>query len=253
MSPSSPRWENPTFAGVRSGQTILKEGERGDSVAALQGALCDMGYLRQGTADGAWGRQTTKGVKNFQRHGRSLRPGMAVNGELDAGTLELLEILAPQAGQRTQEKNIPKALFEGQRVRVVVIKDEHRTLVYDRNGQPLRILINAVGALATPTDAGLRKVASKLDERQTRATERSKNYASGVFGPRIINLSMPDGGKSSQELHGTSDLAALGEDVSHGCVRHDTDDILWLYDQMSVGDFVGIVETARDPRLLRGL
>jgi hypothetical protein len=43
-------------------------------------------------------------------------------------------------------------------------------------------------------------------------------------------------------IHGTHDLAHLGEPKSHGCIRMDNYDIIDLFDQINVGDHVLITE-----------
>lgn len=41
----------------------------------------------------------------------------------------------------------------------------------------------------------------------------------------------------------------MGKDVSHGCVRHDNEDIIKMYDAVSVGQYVAIVNGVDDPML----
>ncbi|PTL83626.1 hypothetical protein DAT35_09060 [Vitiosangium sp. GDMCC 1.1324] len=41
----------------------------------------------------------------------------------------------------------------------------------------------------------------------------------------------------------------MGEDVSHGCIRHDNAAIITLFDALQVGDWVAVVNTLRDPHL----
>jgi len=43
-------------------------------------------------------------------------------------------------------------------------------------------------------------------------------------------------------IHGTNDLARLGQPVSHGCIRMDNQDIIDLFDQINAGDHVLISE-----------
>ncbi len=43
-------------------------------------------------------------------------------------------------------------------------------------------------------------------------------------------------------IHGTNDLAHLGEPTSQGCIRMDNHDIIELFDQINVGDHVLISE-----------
>jgi peptidoglycan hydrolase-like protein with peptidoglycan-binding domain len=238
----------PELAGVLAGQTQLDAGSKGPAVRAVQQALADMGFSLPGGVDGALGAQSAKAVRNFQVHARSAFPGVQPTGKVDAATLRALDALAPALGQRGQTQHLPAPGYKGTPVRVVVVKNEHRTFLFDARGRLQSIFGNAVGTGATRTDSGLKKVTGKLNEAQSHALGK-KLWGGPVFGPRIIDLSWADGSRSGEELHGTSAPAQLGEDVSHGCVRHDNADILALYDALQVGDRVAIVDSIDDPNL----
>ena len=239
---------NSQLAGVLGG-TTLAPGARGNGVKAVQQALSDMGFALHGGADGAFGAQTTKALKNFQRHAQSAYPQLQVTGKLDAPTLRALNELAPATGAKFQAKNVPSPRYDGKAVRVVVVKNEHRTYLYDAQGRIQGIFPNAVGAQGNETDSGLKVVRTRLGEAAARATGERLWQNPEVFGPRIIDLSWADGSISGEELHGTAAPAQLGEDVSHGCIRHRNEDILYLFDQLKAGDRVAIVDSLSDPRL----
>jgi lipoprotein-anchoring transpeptidase ErfK/SrfK len=251
---SGPSLLNERFAGdgqlggVLGGGAALGVGAKGDGVKKFQQAMSDMGFAQPGSADGAFGPQTKKAVRNFQVNASKLFPDVKPTGTIDAATLRALDQLAMPPGQLGQTKNVPVPFYDGKPVRVVVLKDEHRTFLFDKNGKLESIFQNAVGATATSTDEGLKKVTTKLDERAS--VDLGKRLWGGpVFGPRILDLSWSDGRRSGEELHGTSAPKQLGEDVSHGCVRHSNTDILKLYDALSVGDGVAIVGGLKDPHL----
>ncbi|MBM4377997.1 MAG: murein L,D-transpeptidase [Deltaproteobacteria bacterium] len=239
---------NSQLAGVLGG-TALAAGARGTGVKAVQQALDDMGFALHGGADGAFGGQTTKALKNFQRHAQAQFPAVQVTGKLDAATLRALDALAPSPGTKGQSKNLPNPVYDGKRVRVVVVKNEHRTYLYDVQGRLQAIVPNAVGAQGTATESGLKVVRTKLGEEAAAATGQRLWDNPAVFGPRIIDLSWADGSISGEELHGTAAPAQLGEDVSHGCVRHRNEDIIFLSDQLKTGDKVAVVDRLDDPRL----
>ena len=225
-------------------------GARGEGVKKLQQAMTDMGFAVPNAADGSFGAQSAKAIKNFQVNASKMFPDVKATGVVDAATLRALDQLAPPAGQQGQSKNVPLPFFEGKPVRVVVLKDEHRTFLFDKQGKLEKILMNAVGAKATSTDEGIKKVTGKLGEAESVALGQ-RLWGGAVFGPRIIDLSWTDGRRSGEELHGTSNPKQLGEDVSHGCVRHSNEDILKLADAVSVGDHVAIVSGLKDSRLRR--
>lgn len=233
--------------GILTGK-VLKRGSQGTGVKALQNAFIDMGFLLHGTADGIFGRQTAKAVSNFQVHASKTFAAVAVTGIVNAATLLVLDQLAPLVGESGQSTHIPIPYFKGTKLSIVVIKDEHRTFLYDKQGSLVRVSMNAVGASATPTTTGLKIVASKLDEKV--ATEVGmKLWNAPVFGARILDLRWANGKHSGEELHGTIVPEVLGENVSHGCIRHSNIDIIAMYDASKVGDKVAIVESVTDPDL----
>jgi peptidoglycan hydrolase-like protein with peptidoglycan-binding domain len=226
----------------------LATGVRSDAVKKLQQAFADMGFAVQGSADGAYGPQTQKAVRNFQVNASKMFPQVRVTGTIDAATLKALDALAPAAGQRGQTGNLPAPMYDGKPVRVVVLKDEHRTVLYDKAGKVQGIFLNAVGKTASQTDSGLKVVSTKLGEAECNAAGE-KLWGGRVFGPRMLDLSWVDGKRSGEELHGTNAPTQLGEDVSHGCVRHDNRDILAMYNALNVGDQVAIVDGLNDAHL----
>ncbi len=250
---SAPSMINTRFAGdaqlgaVLAGGT-LGVGAKGEGVKKLQQAMADMGFALQGGADGSFGAMSAKSVKNFQVNASKMFPDVKATGIVDAATLRALDQLAPAGGQQGQSKNVPVPFFEGKPLRVVVLKDEHRTFLFDKQGKLEKILMNAVGAKATSTDEGYKKVTTKLGEAEAVAIGQ-KLWGGPVFGPRILDLSWENGSRSGEELHGTSNNKQLGEDVSHGCVRHSNEDIVKLYDALAVGDHVAIVSGLKDARL----
>ncbi|WP_439329001.1 L,D-transpeptidase family protein [Corallococcus carmarthensis] len=240
---------SPQLADVASGATVLGAGARGDGLRAVQGALMDMGFALYGGADGRYGPDTARALRNFQVHASALFPGVRSNGVLDAATLRALEALAPAAGSRGQSRALPSPFYAGQPVRVVIALREHRTFLFDPAGQLIDIFPNAVGTATTPTHPGLKVVRAKLDQVATEDAGARLWNDRHVFGVRLLDLSWADGHRSGEELHGTSAPALLGGDVSHGCIRHANEDILVLHDALAVGDRIAVVETLQDPHL----
>lgn len=240
---------NGQLAQVMKGGAVLGAGSKGEGLKAAQQALIDMGFSLYGGADGAYGAQSKKAITNFQRHAQRMFPDVPVTGTLDAATLKALDVLAPKKGDKFQTINVPTPKYDGKPVRVVVVKSEHRTFLFDKNGKLQGIFGNAVGAQATRTDNGLKKVTAKLGEAEAAATGKALWGNPAVFGSRILDLSWEDGSKSGEELHGTSAPQDQGSDVSHGCMRHDNKDIITMFNALNVGDRVAVVDRIDDPRL----
>ena len=55
----------------------LKKGDKGREVKAMQERLIELGYLPEGAADGNYGNQTYKAVRNFQYYNGLTRDGIA--------------------------------------------------------------------------------------------------------------------------------------------------------------------------------
>ncbi|RKH11692.1 murein L,D-transpeptidase [Corallococcus sp. CA053C] len=240
---------SPQLADVALGAAVLGPGSRGDGLRAVQGALLDMGFALYGGADGRYGPDTARALRNFQVHASAAFPAVRTSGVLDTATLRALEGLAPAPGSRGQSRALPSPFYAGQPVRVVVALREHRTFLFDPEGRLLDIFPNAVGTALTPTHPGLKVVRAKLDQVATENAGARLWNDRHVFGARLLDLSWVDGHRSGEELHGTSAPALLGGDVSHGCIRHADEDILVLHDALAVGDRIAVVETLQDPHL----
>ncbi len=254
-----------TLQQVARGEATLQRGAQGDAVLLVQQALNALGFnLRQyvlggrlrGGADGAFGPQTETALRNFQVHAERFFRDAPINGILDGVTLQALDRLSPPPGRSAWEAaesvKIPGHQWggdPGKGLRVVVVKREHRTFLFDRGGRLTGIFPNATGAQGTATDPGLKMVVGKLEQRDAEAVGRQLWNDPAAFGVRIINLSWADGRSSGEELHGTNHPDQMGMNVSHGCVRHYNEDIVQIFGQVALRDRVAIVEWIDDPAL----
>ena len=263
-APSNARFSDVSFQGIAAGTSVMRAGDRGPAVVAVQQALLDMGFpmlaLRNDVGvsgvDGDFGGQTTTAIQNFQVHARKTRPDVRVTGVVDRATMRALQALAPAPGAKAwdagQPNQAPPAFWNGDRskpLRVVVAKDEHRTFLYDRQGACVGIFPNAHGSAGNATQSGLKKIRTRLDEVSTKATGQQLWGDERAFGKRIVDLSWASGTSSGEELHGSFDYRAMGKDVSHGCVRHYNEDILTIFASVGVGDLVAISDGVDDPML----
>lgn len=257
---------------VRAGRATVGAGARGPHVMKLQQALLDMGFsLRPyansagvlvGGVDGAWGGQCETAIKNFQRHARHGFPNVSVSGVVDAATLAALEKLAPAPGANAwtsgQPHHAPVAVYDGVPVRVVVVKDQHRTFLYDNGGNVQGIFSNAVGSQGNATQSGLKKVTGFLNEQDCKTLSQRLWGNDNSFGKRLVDLSWVNGAaqggssRSGEELHGTFNYKDMGKDVSHGCMRHYNEDILVIFAALKMGDKVAVVDSLNDPKLGAG-
>ena len=84
----------------------------------------------------------------------------------------------------------------------------------------------AIGKPATPTPIGNWKIQNKKI-----LTDAS------VFGSHWLGLNLPGYG-----IHGTNQPTAIGSAVSGGCIRMHNKDVQYLFNQVSIGTPVVIVE-----------
>jgi len=231
---------------------VLQHGDRGQSVVVVQQALQAMGFAVS-SCDGKFGPETENAVASFQAHA-----GIPVTGKLDQVTLEALESEAPPSGKKLWEMEHPVGIPDptvsvaGKKkmVRIVVVKNEHRTFLFSKTGKLIRIFPNATGRDETPTESGLRVVAGKINAKG--AIEwgvQSRWKDSHAFGVRILDLWAidPTTGKRHdvpQKMHGTFDRPSIGLKASHGCIRHRNEDIVCLYENVETGALVLITDAA---------
>jgi len=87
ITPSPVRYltPSPSPSPAATPVTVLGKGMRGNNVKALQEKLIDLGYLKEGQADGVYGRGTEKAVEAFQG-----KNGLYSDGVAGEKTLTLL-------------------------------------------------------------------------------------------------------------------------------------------------------------------
>jgi len=238
------------FAGNAQLQSVLDgatlgQGASGPGVVAVEQALAAMGFMDGPFVSDSYGPRASTGVANFQIHAAErLHESLPATGVLDAKTLEALVALAPRAGQ-TGEQDLPAAVptYDGVPVRAVAVLNEHRTFLFDAQGNVTGIFINASGAPSSPTQPALRTVVQKFDGPQTAELGVEQYGSAATFGPRLIDFGV------AQAFHGDPEPWTLGTNASLGCVRFDNNDIVTVYDALNVGDHVAIVSSLDDPNL----
>ena len=142
-------------------------------------------------------------------------------------------LLVATAQAAAQDKSSVAGAPRNRRI-FVSIPDRKLALVED--GRVLRVYTVAVGAPASPSPAGEFKVISRLSH--------PTYYHTGVvippgkdnpLGTRWIGLD-----RKSYGIHGTNQPQSIGKAASHGCIRLARADLEQLFDDVRVGDTVGI-------------
>ncbi|WP_010246293.1 L,D-transpeptidase [Acetivibrio cellulolyticus] len=108
----------------------------------------------------------------------------------------------------------------------IVINTSARNLTLYKDEKWFMSFPVAVGKPSTPTPKGTYRIINKAVN------------PGGPFGARWLGLSIPSGGYG---IHGTNDPSSIGKAVSHGCVRMHNNDVITLYNIVSVGTTVEII------------
>ena len=124
--------------------------------------------------------------------------------------------------------------------RVTINRDSHLVTVYS-NGRVLRRFSSVIGAPATPTPRGLYAIYEKLPQPNPK----------GFLGPWALHLTAFSdvllnygGGPGRVAIHGrdgTSLADPLGSSRSHGCIRVNDANIVWMARVVPLGTPVQIV------------
>lgn len=237
-------FQNPRFKAVVSGK-VYKRGAQGPDVKSIQVTLIDMGFGVPAGADGQFGGQTEDAVKCFQSS-----CGLETTGIIDDKTMKALDRLAPQPELKVWQDPQASALAlasvpepEGKKARILVDLSESRLTVYKADGTPEKVFPIASGAVKTPTHTGTKIVEDKLADPSALAWKLWPDSKGKAFGDRLLDLSWYDPATntatgSDEELHGTYVRDSIGSLASHGCMRVYNEDMLWLFENLKVGDIV---------------
>lgn len=255
---------DPTLAAVARGDRVLRHGDRGPAVAAVQQALVDGGFgLRRwpgvhgrevGGVDGILGTQTSRAVRRFQ-----LSRGLPPDGDVDAPTLNELDAVSPSPGHTAWAEGprfpSPTPVLtvgkETQVLRVAVALEEGRTWLFDPDGRLQGIFAHAAANGPTPVHVGLKVVTGLYDQSVAESEGLRLWDDPGVFGSRIVDLAWwdPESRRSwpgGEMLHGTSDRRSVGGTPHVGSVRHYDEDIEAIWASLAVGDLVAVTARVSD-------
>jgi len=132
---------------------------------------------------------------------------------------------------------------------VIVDKSGHKTHLLQMQGKEIVDILtvpDAVGKPSTPTPTGRARITWKqldpiwyppasIDPTRTPVPPYSKTHKNPL-GVAALGTSM--GGIL---LHGTNNPSSIGKSISHGCIRHQNDDIMKIYTKVVVGTPVYMV------------
>jgi murein L,D-transpeptidase YcbB/YkuD len=189
----------------------------GPDVQYVQKRLKELGFYT-GPDDGVYGPETRDAVIRAQQSF-----GLVTDGVVGPDTYNALG-LSP-----TDDVTISPEY-------VISVDTRTLQLSLNRRGRQVGVFPVAVGTPNTPTPLGDWKI-----------TQKTMNPG-GPFGARWMKLNCPWGGYG---IHGTDNEASIGTAASHGCIRMYNNDVIRVYDLVSLGTRVKITGNAFTGRLLR--
>ncbi|WP_370893660.1 peptidoglycan-binding protein [Janibacter sp. GXQ6167] len=213
-TPSTPTPTASTTTSPFAGTKLLKPGDSGRTVTALQQRLNDMGYWN-GTPDGTYGELTQQAVMALQKVAGLDRDGIA-----GAATLKAV-----------QTDHVPPLV--GGPAERIEIDLERQILVIVKGGEIYRILNTSTGSNAVYTSQGAQKVA--VTPKGTFAVY--KEFDGSHVGP-LGALWRPKYFNGGIAVHGAPYIP--GYAASHGCARlsNAAMDMIWREDLMPHGETV---------------
>jgi lipoprotein-anchoring transpeptidase ErfK/SrfK len=139
---------------------------------------------------------------------------------------------------------VPSVLAEDLRTVIVIRRSANELIFRHGNRKPVKLGV-ATGQPSYPTPLGEFTIVDK--QLNPWWYPPNSDWAAGAspippgpgnpLGTRWMGLSVPSVG-----IHGTPDAASIGYSASHGCIRMRITDAEWLYDHVSIGTPVFIVE-----------
>ena len=118
--------------------------------------------------------------------------------------------------------------------RIIINRGAHTVTVY-RDGQKQRSFLAVIGKPSTPTPRGLFAIYEKLPQPDPEGLPRPLGAASDGLLRRAAELRRRPGRVAIHGRDGTSLADPLGSSASHGCVRVDDANILWMARMIPLG------------------
>jgi lipoprotein-anchoring transpeptidase ErfK/SrfK len=159
-----------------------------------------------------------------------------------AAMMGAILLAAAEALAQDQQASSTESGEESKRRIIVSIAD--RKLAVMEDGRVLKIYPTAVGATATPSPAGVFKIANRVKNPTWYGPNGQvvQPGKSNPLGDRWMGLS-----RKGYGIHGTNNPGSIGRNASHGCIRMRKADVEELFELVKVGDVVEMmVEPAEE-------
>ncbi|WP_017754316.1 L,D-transpeptidase [Calidifontibacillus oryziterrae] len=129
---------------------------------------------------------------------------------------------------------------------MIIINKATNKLAFFDEGQVVKVFDVATGRKMTYTPEGTFTVLKKIKNRPYYKKNIPGGSPNNPLGDRWLGLSVPGTWGNVYGIHGNNNESSIGKYISDGCVRMHNDDVRWLFDQISTGIQVVIVNEKKD-------
>ena len=217
---------------------ILRYGDSGDSVRALQQRLLDLGYY-EARVSGGYYQITRTAVRKFQQYN-----GLAVDGVAGRETQELLFSSAAVPASATPKPTATPAPMPYE-LRVDVTNQITRAYTYDEDGDYtvlVREMICSTGTRQNPTPLGTYTMPkSRARWGYFPTWDSHAQYLTRIDAANAFHSVLYT--EPNEMALAVSSYKALGTRQSHGCVRLLVSDAKWIYDNCKAGTKIVVYES----------
>ncbi|MBQ8129764.1 MAG: peptidoglycan-binding protein [Clostridia bacterium] len=217
---------------------ILRYGDSGDSVRALQQRLLDLGYY-EARVSGGYYKITRTAVRKFQQYN-----GLAVDGVAGRESQELLFSSAAVPASATPKPTATPAPMPYE-LRVDVTNQITRAYTYDEDGDYtvlVREMICSTGTRQNPTPLGTYTMPkSRARWGYFPTWDSHAQYLTRIDAANAFHSVLYT--EPNEMALAVSSYKALGTRQSHGCVRLLVSDAKWIYDNCKAGTKIVVYES----------
>lgn len=212
---------------LKPGPTLLGPGDSGDKVRDLQARLKQIAWL-SGLVTGTYDGETTGAIRGFQA-----KRGIPQTGKVDQRTLDRLHAMTSTPSHDEKHNVAPKSGSTDAPLDPRCTTG--RALCVDKSSNTVRWVID--GKVLSTFDARFGRAELPTREGAFSVQRKSRDHVSSIYHTSMPFAMFFSGG---QAVHYSPDFAANGYNgASHGCVNvRDYDGMVWLFDQVQVGDKV---------------
>ncbi len=215
------------FNVLKPGPALLASGDTGDGVRDAQARLKQIAWLF-GPVTGTYDADTVAAVKGFQA-----KRAIPVTGEIDQRTMDRLAAMTHTPSDAEKHN---KAVSSGSTNAPLDPRcTTGRALCVDKSSRTVRWVVD--GTVKATYEARFGSDELPTREGAFSVLRKSRDHVSTIYHTSMPLAMFFSGG---QAVHYSPDFAAHGYDGnSHGCVNvRDYNGMVWLFDQVSVGDKV---------------